>query len=168
MDPFSQFFAAYLHTISNSIAEVYVDSMNTTITSQSLVYNDTNIRFQHQLWKIKPNSVCSDFEGQVTQLSKCTQQAKTMFTELCTQLSSMENLNPRGRSLSNMYCNASLTYKPMVAYISESEYKSEQELKEKECNLMILKAMQQEYLEVIRNKNNTCKIIDSNNVENKK
>ncbi|MBB1318159.1 hypothetical protein H5123_10990 [Shewanella sp. SR43-4] len=156
MDPFSQLFAAYLHTVSNTIAEVYVDSMNTTVTSQSLVYNDTNIRFQHQLWKIKPNSVCSDLEQQANQLSKCTQQAKTMFTELCTQLSSMENLNQRGRSLSNMYCNASLTYKPMVAYISEPKQKSEQELKEKECNLMIIRAMQDNSSEVLAQKEQAC------------
>ena len=159
MDPFSQFFAAYLHTISNSIAEVYVDSMNTTVTSQSLVYNDTNIRFQHQLWKIKPNSVCSDLEQQATQFSKCTQQAKAMFTELCTQLSNMENLNQRGRSLSNMYCNAALTYKPMVAYISEPNQKTEQELKEKECNLMILKAMQDNSSETLKQKDKLCKHI---------
>jgi iron uptake system EfeUOB component EfeO/EfeM len=156
MDPFSQFFAAYLHTVSNSIAEVYLDSMKTTVTSQSLVYNDTNIRFQHQLWKIKPNSVCSDLGQQATQFSKCTQQAKDMFTELCTQLSSMENLNQRGRSLSNMYCNASLNYKPMVAYISEPKQKTEQELKETECNLMILKAMQDNSSEVLKQKDEAC------------
>jgi iron uptake system EfeUOB component EfeO/EfeM len=156
MDPFSQLFAAYLHTVSNSITEVYVDSMNTTVTSQSLIYNDTTIRFQHQLWKIKPNSVCSDLEQQATQFSKCTQQAKVMFTELCTQLSSMENLNQRGRSLSNMYCNASLSYQPMIAYISEPEQKTEQELKQKECNLMILRAMQDSSPEVLKQKEEVC------------
>tara|TARA_R110002033_G_scaffold99376_1_gene147772 strand:+ start:2964 stop:3440 length:477 start_codon:yes stop_codon:yes gene_type:complete len=156
MDPFSQLFAAYLHTVSNSIAEVYVDSMNTTVTSQSLVYNDTNIRFQHQLWKIKPNSVCSDLEQQATQFSKCTQQAKTMFTELCTQLSSMENLNQKGRSLSNMYCNASVNYKPMVAYISQPKEKTEQELKERECNLMILKGMLDKSPETLEQKEKAC------------
>ncbi|MFT7005271.1 MAG: iron uptake system EfeUOB component EfeO/EfeM [Sulfurimonas sp.] len=156
MDPLSQLFAAYLHTVSNSIAEVYVDSMNTTVTSQSLVYNDTTIRFQHQLWKIKPNSVCSDLEQQATQFSQCTQQAKAMFTELCTQLSSMENLNQKGRSLSNMYCNASLTYKPMVAYISEPKQKTEQKLKEKECNLMILMAMQDSSPDVLAQKEAVC------------
>ena len=142
MDPLSQLFAAYLQAASNNIADHYMDSMNTTVTTQSLVYHGTTIRFQHQLWKIRPNSVCTDFEQQATQYSKCTQQAEAMFTELCTQLSSMENLNQRGRSLSNMYCNASLNYKPMVAYISEPEQKTEQELKQKECNLMILMAMQ--------------------------
>ncbi|WP_350999870.1 hypothetical protein [Shewanella sp. TB7-MNA-CIBAN-0143] len=159
MDPFSQLFAAYLHTVSNSIAEVYVDSMNTTVTSQSLVYNDTNIRFQHQLWKIKPTSVCSDLEQQATQFSKCTQQAKAMFTELCTQLSSMENLNQKGRSLSNMYCNASLSYKPMIAYISEPKQKTEQELKEKECNFMILKAIQDNSSETLKQKDTACDFV---------
>lgn len=156
MDPLSQLFAAYLQTVSNSFAEVYVDSMNTTVTSQSLVYNDTNIRFQHQLWKIKPNSVCSDLEQQASQFSKCTQQAKTMFTDLCTQLSSMDNLSQRGRSLSNMYCNASLNYKPMVAYISDPKQKTEQKIKEKECNLMILKAMHDSSEEVLKQKEKAC------------
>ncbi|MGR3971794.1 hypothetical protein [Shewanella sp. 1180_01] len=158
MDPLSQLFAAYLHTVSNSIAGVYLDSMNTTVTTQSLVYNDTTIRFQHQLWNVRPASVCSDLEQQATPFSKCTQQAKAMFTELCTQLSSMENLNQKGRSLSNMYCNASITYKPMVAYISEPKHKSEQKLKEQDCNLMILKAMQDSSAEVLEQKDVACSI----------
>ncbi|MGI3016733.1 hypothetical protein [Shewanella algae] len=156
MDPLSQLFAAYLQAASNNIADHYMDSMNTTVTTQSLVYHGTTIRFLHQLWKIRPNSVCTDFEQQATQYSKCTQQAKAMFTELCTQLSSIDNLNQKGRKLSNMYCNASLSYKPMIAYISEPEQKTDQELKQKECNLMILKAMQDSSLEVIKQKEKAC------------
>ncbi|WOT06220.1 hypothetical protein [Shewanella youngdeokensis] len=156
MDPLSQLFAAYLQAASNNIADQYMDSMNTTVTTQSLIYNDTQIRFQHQLWKIRPKSVCSNLEQQATQYSKCTQQAKAMFTELCTQLSSMDNLNQKGRKLSNMYCNASLNYKPMIAYISEPKPKSEKELKQKECNLMILKAMQDSSEEVLKQKEKAC------------
>lgn len=157
MDPLSQLFAAYLQAASNNIADHYMDSMNTTVTTQSLIYNDTQIRFQHQLWKIRPKSVCSDFKQQATQYSKCTQQAKAMFTELCALLSNKADLNLKGRKLSNMYCNASLNYKPMIAYISEPEPKTEQELKQKECNLMILKAMQDKSLEVIKQKEQACK-----------
>ncbi|MGS0682844.1 hypothetical protein ACVBIL_17030 [Shewanella sp. 125m-7] len=142
MDPLSQLFAAYLQAASNNIADQHMGSVNATVTTQSLVYNDTNIRFQHQLWKIRPKSVCSDLEQQATQYSKCTQQAKAIFEELCTQLSNNRGLKQKGRKLSNMYCNASLNYKPMIAYINEPEQKTEQELKQKECNLMILKAMQ--------------------------
>ncbi|MFP9132764.1 hypothetical protein ACLKZ7_07210 [Shewanella algae] len=156
MDPLSQLFAAYLQAASNNITDHYMDSMNTTVTTQNLVYHGTTIRFQHQLWKIRPKSVCSDLEQQATQFSQCSQLAKTMFTELCTQLSSMDNLNHKGRKLSNMYCNASLSYKPMIAYISEPEQKTEQELKQKECNLMILKAMQDSTLEVAKQKDRAC------------
>jgi hypothetical protein len=66
MDPLSQPFTPYLQAASNNITDHYVDSMNTTVTTQSLVYNDTNIHFQHQLWKVKPKSVCSDLEQQAT------------------------------------------------------------------------------------------------------
>lgn len=156
MDPLSQLFAAYLQAASNNIAEHYMDSMNTTVTTQSLIYNDTNIRFQHQLWKVRPKSVCSDLEQQATQFSRCTQHAKDMFTDLCTQLSSMNNLNQKGRSLSNMYCNASLSYKPMIAYISVPEQRTEKEMKQKECNLMILKAMQDSNPEVLKQKEDAC------------
>ncbi|NKF50189.1 hypothetical protein G3R49_06340 [Shewanella sp. WXL01] len=152
----SQLFVAYLHTASNSITEVYTDSMNTSVTTKSLVYQNTNIRLQHQLWKIRPNSVCANHSQQATQFSKCTQQAKAMFTELCSELSCMDNLSNKGRSVTNMYCNASLSYKPMVAYIGEPELKSEQELKQKKCNLMILKAMQDDSPETLEQKEKAC------------
>lgn len=156
MDPLSQLFVTYLQVASNNIADHYMDSMNTTVTTQSLIYNDTQIRFQHQLWKIRPKSVCSDLEQQATQYSKCSQQAKAMFTELCTQLSNKTDLNQKGRKLSNMYCNASLNYKPMIAYISEPKAKTEQELKQQECNLMLLRAMQDKSPEVIKQKEVAC------------
>ncbi|WP_394229098.1 hypothetical protein [Shewanella colwelliana] len=156
MDPLSQLFAAYLQAASNNITDHYMDSMNTTVTTQNLVYHGTTIRFQHQLWKIRSKSVCTDFEQQATQYSKCTQQAKAMFTELCTLLSNMDNLNQKGRKLSNMYCSASLSYKPMIAHISKPKPKTEQELKQKECNLMILKAMQDSSPEVLKQKEVTC------------
>lgn len=158
MDPLSQLFAAYLQAASNNIADHYMDSMDTTVTTQSLIYHGTNIRFQHQLWKIRPNSVCTDFEQQATQYSKCTQQAKAMFTDLCTQLSGMNNLSHRGRSLSNMFCNAAVSYEPMIASISAPKPKTEQELKQKECNLRILKAMQDSSAEVLKQKEVACSI----------
>lgn len=156
MDPLSQLFAAYLQAASNNIADHYMDSMNSTVTTQSLIYNDTQIRFQHQLWKIRPKSVCSDLEQQATQYSKCTQHAKAMFAELCTQLSNKTDLNQKGRKLSNMYCNASLNYKPMIAYISEPKLKTEQELKQQKCNLMILRAMQDKSPEALEQKEKAC------------
>ncbi|TWO84203.1 hypothetical protein AYI75_12415 [Shewanella algae] len=88
MDPLSQLFAAYLEMVSNNITSAYVDAVNTTVTAQTLTYKGTDIRFQHFLWQVKQESVCADLKQQATSYSKCTQQAKAMFTDLCNQLSS--------------------------------------------------------------------------------
>ncbi|TVL10540.1 hypothetical protein AYI82_05835 [Shewanella algae] len=156
MDPLSQLFAAYLEMVSNNITSAYVDAANTTVTTQTLTYQGTDIRFQHFLWQVKQESVCADLKQQATSYSKCTLQAKAMFTDLCNQLSSMKNLNSKGRSLSRMYCNASLNYKPMIATISTPARKTEQQLKEQECNLLILKAMQDSSPEVANRRDKAC------------
>ncbi len=142
MDPFSQLFAAYLEMVSNNITSAYVDASNTAITSQALNYQGTEIQFQYFLWQVKQESVCANLKQLAIPYSNCTQQAKAMFTDLCKQLSAMNNLNNKGRSLSRMYCNASLNYKPMIASISQPKQRTESELKERECNRLILEAMQ--------------------------
>ncbi|MCS6133852.1 hypothetical protein G3496_02725 [Shewanella baltica] len=159
MDPLSQLFSAYLEMVSNNITSAYVDAAHTTVTAQTLTYQGTEIRFQHFLWQVKQESVCANLKQQATPYSKCTQQAKAMFTDLCDQLTAIKNLNNKGRSLSRMYCNASLNYKPMIASISAPMPKTEQELKEKECNLMIMKAMQDSSSEPLKQKEEACKEI---------
>ncbi|MBO2586004.1 hypothetical protein [Shewanella algae] len=156
MDPLSQLFAAYLEMVSNNITNAYVDAANTTVTAQTLTYKGTDIRFQHFLWQVKQESVCADLKQKATSYSNCTQQAKAMFTDFCSQLSSMNNLNSKGRSLSRMYCNASLNYKPMIATISTPVRKTEQQLKDKECNQLILKAMQDSSAELAKRRDKIC------------
>ncbi|MGI3001797.1 hypothetical protein ACRTDJ_01655 [Shewanella algae] len=156
MDPLSQLFAAYLEMVSNNITNAYIDAANTNVTAQTLTYKGTDIRFQHFLWQVKQESVCADLKQQATAYSKCTLQAKAMFTDLCNQLSSMKNLNSKGRSLSRMYCNASLNYKPMIATISTPTRKTEQQLKDKECNQLILKAMQDSSPELAKRRDKIC------------
>ncbi|QSX36105.1 hypothetical protein [Shewanella sedimentimangrovi] len=156
MDPLSQLFAAYVEMVSNNITNAYADAANMTVTAQTITYQGTDIRFQHFLWQIKQESVCADLQQQATPYSKCTQQAKAMFTDLCNQLSAMKNLSQKGRSLSRMYCNASLNYKPMIATISKPRQKTEQELKDKECNVLILKAMQDSSPELAKRRDKVC------------
>lgn len=125
MDPLSQLFAAYLEMVSNNITSAYVDASSRTTTAQTLNYKGTEIRFQHFLWQVKQESVCADLKQKAMTYSNCTQQAKAMFSDLCNQLSAMNNLNNKGRSLSRMYYNASLSYKPLVATLGEPSIKTE-------------------------------------------
>ncbi|WP_335915660.1 hypothetical protein [Shewanella algae] len=68
----------------------------------------------------------------------------------------MKNLNSKGRSLSRMYCNASLSYKPMIAIIGKPEEKTEQQLKEKACNQLILVAVENSSFEIVKLKDKAC------------
>ncbi|MEZ9236646.1 hypothetical protein [Shewanella sp. 10N.286.52.A9] len=156
MDPLSQLFAAYLESVSNNVSKVYSDSLNTTISTKVLQYHDTEIRFQHQMWRIKQDSVCVNLIQDSTQYSKCTQQAKSMFNDICIQLSSKQNLSAKGRSISNMYCNATLTYKPMVAQISQPKAKTPQQLQDKLCNQLILASMQDNSEDIQKQKEAAC------------
>ncbi|QYJ90850.1 hypothetical protein [Shewanella halotolerans] len=156
MDPISQLFAAYLEMVSSNIVASYEDAANTRLVSQRLVYEDTAIGFQHQLWRIRDQSVCADIKQDVTQYAYCTRKAKRMFTSLCQQLSRRDDLNPHGRRLSTMYCNASLSYKPMIAHIGEPSLRSEQQRAQKRCNELILKAMQDKSPEVQQQKAAAC------------
>ncbi|MFC1518515.1 hypothetical protein ACFL6Z_02215 [Pseudomonadota bacterium] len=156
MDPLSQLFAAYLESVSNNVTKAYSDSLNTTVTTKVLQYHDTEIRFQHQMWRIKQNSVCANLIQDSTRYSKCTQQAKSMFNDICIQLSSTENLSAKGRSISNMYCNATLSYKPMVAQISKPKAKTAQQLADKLCNQLILESMQDNSEDIQKQKEAAC------------
>ena len=156
MDPISQLFAAYLEMVSSNIVASYEDAANTRVVSQRLVYEDTPIGFQHQLWRIRDNSVCADIKQDVTQYAYCTRKAKHMFASLCQQLSGRDDLNQHGRRLSTMYCNAALSFKPMIAHIGEPSSRSEQQRAQKRCNELILKAMQDKRPEVQQQKAAAC------------
>jgi len=72
----------------------------------------------------------------------------------------MDNLSSKGRQISNMYCNASLNYKPMIAHISAPKPKSEQEQRQKACNLLILKAMQDKSSATQKQKEAACAAVE--------
>ncbi|WP_392341926.1 hypothetical protein [uncultured Shewanella sp.] len=156
MDPLSQLFAVYLESVSNNVSKIYSDNLNTTITTKVLRYENTEIRFQHQLWRIRNDSVCANLIQDSTQYSECTQLAKTMFNEVCVKLSSNENLSAKGRSISNMYCDATITYKPMVAQISQPKAKTAQQFEDQLCNQLILEAMQNDSEDIQKQKQAAC------------
>jgi hypothetical protein len=156
MDPLSQLFAAYLNTASSMISQPYIDAVDANVTTENIDYNGTHIRFQHQLWKIRPQSVCADMVQDSSRYASCTQQGKQMFTELCSSISKLENLSLKGQRIGNMYCNASLSYQPMIASIGMPKPKTAQELKQKECNQLILKAMQDESEAISKQRDEAC------------
>jgi len=103
-------------------------------------YKGSRIPYQHQIWRIKDKSVCFDFQDNASQYSQCTIKAKDLFKDMCSELSNNKSQHWNIQKHKTMYCNAALSYKPMVATItSGSDFKINDATKK--CNEFILKAM---------------------------
>ncbi|MCL1036458.1 hypothetical protein L2750_04740 [Shewanella submarina] len=108
---------------------------------------------------MKPETVCIDLEQHATHYSRCTQKAKSMFTEICSELSGKHLLSSKAQSLTRMYCKASISYQPVIASIGEPKPITATQMQEKECNRLILKAMQDDSPEVAAKKEKVCALV---------
>ena len=141
IDPVSAFFAAYVSAINTNVHENISDIYGTELKTEFVQYENMNISFQYQIWKIKSNTVCTSYNQGDTNHSKCTIKAKSFFTEMCKELTKRNNSNWKMKKLKNMYCNASINYQPVIANISNPKGITEEREREKKCNLLILKTM---------------------------
>ncbi len=117
MEPISMLFATYLQTLGQTYAERSIDRMNLDLRPQVIEYQGHQIGFQHQMWKIREQSVCANLRsGDYLVYSRCTVAAKQMFNELCQQLAQQGNSSPVVQHR-NMYCSAAVSFQPTVATI---------------------------------------------------
>jgi len=140
MEPINTLVNAYIGFVSQSIMGNYRQNTNLDLTPVSIQYKNTEINFQHQMWRIRDKSICDDLKQDSAIYSDCTIKAKSLFNEICNALTSKSNKRVRESQYQRMYCNAAIKYKPMVATISSSETVKNKAL-EKLCNQLILKAM---------------------------
>jgi len=142
LDPVSLVLSAYLATVQNTVHNAVADHMGTEVKATSIEYEGLTIPFQYQIWKIKDKSVCGVYSEDVLRYSECSIKAKELFTSLCSQLESSSQNGWRRSKLKNMYCNASVSYKPTVAFISHGfDVGAIREAKQK-CNIATVKAME--------------------------
>lgn len=120
------------------------DVMGLELQAKVVEYQGHKIDYQYQLWKIKPESVCSTKKNElVNEYSKCTTAAKTMFSETCDYLSQHPQNHWKYTKLKNMYCNAAVSYAPITATISKtSEAEAEMWEAKQKCSLLTLEARQ--------------------------
>lgn len=158
MDPISTVLSGYIISISSYIQEDYRSRVGLELTPLVIKHNKMDIPFQHQIWKIKDKSVCELYKQNSAKYSKCTINAKSLFTEICSELSKKKSNNWQHQKYQNMYCNASITYKPMVASISSGSSSKKSDA-EKKCNELILKAMSNKDKELIARRDQACNSI---------
>lgn len=138
MDPISAFFAAVLQSTSNVVHQQTSDFMGTEIQAVAVDYQGQRISFQHQLWRIREASVCADKKNNVGEFSKCTLAAKEFFVESCNYLQATGGYGWRFDKTKNMYCLASVSFSPTVAFVAPAHEETPIEIAKRECNKVIL------------------------------
>jgi hypothetical protein len=156
MDPISTLLAAYISAITATGNQIPADINDNTINSEVITYADVNIPFQYQMWAINNESVCATYTEKMSVYAECTVKAKSLFTTLCNDLPEGNSENTKASLLKNMYCNASVNYGPTIALITKPKPLTSERAIEKQCNLLILKTMDNKDSELLAEKELIC------------
>jgi hypothetical protein len=121
MDPLSALFAGFVQQAGESISQAAISGMNAEPETVIVDYHDQRVSFVHQLWRIRPESVCADQRARLADDAPCTQAAQALFEEACARLTAQPVRDPAARSLRTMYCNAAERFQPTQANIQWSD-----------------------------------------------
>jgi hypothetical protein len=139
MDPLSALFAALLDSTSGAVSNYMQESLGTEVKTVVVDHNDQRISYQHQLWRIRDESVCVDKRNSMAEFSKCTLAAKELFVDACRYLRESRGSGLKYDRTKNMYCAASSSFKPTIAFVAPASQASPLELARRECNRLVLK-----------------------------
>lgn len=158
MDPITSLISGYILSISGGIQNSYSKNVNLDVIPVIIKYKNMNISFQHQLWRIKDKSVCLSFKNTPIEFASCSNKAKSMFSEICTELSKGKKVDIFSK-YQRMYCNAAVNFKPMIASISSGS-STKVTKNEKLCNQLILQSMGNKSKSLAKRRVEVCKLED--------
>jgi len=157
MDPLSMVFATYIDLVSSTVYETMTDRLGTEIKSVVVKHEEMDIPYSYQMWKIRPNGVCTSYQLDIQKLSKCTIAAKSLFKNTCLHMQNNPKSDWRYRKLKNMYCHAANTYQPILASIQVPEKRTPLQLARSECNIAVAKLMSDKSEENRKAQEQACK-----------
>lgn len=157
MDPISYVFSAYLNTVQVNVHDHVSERYGTHITPVEIQYEGVNVAFQHQIWRVRDQSVCGTVRNDLKAYSECTVKAKKLFGALCSELSKAPKQNWKHGKFRTMYCNASVSFKPTIASVSPgTDGTSELEKARQACNAATVAAMGNMEPKVLKEKRELC------------
>ncbi|WP_227512684.1 MULTISPECIES: hypothetical protein [Marinobacter] len=158
LDPVSLVFSAYLNTLQTTVSNHFNETRNLEITPVVVEYEGTPVSYQHQLWRVRPESVCANYQQNISKFSKCTVKASRLFNALCLELkqSGVEGL--RQVQVQNMYCNAAVSFKPTVADIGSAQTLSGLEEARRACNAATVSSMGNSDPRLARERDKACEV----------
>lgn len=156
MDPISLFFISYAELIQGITQKRILDVKGTDISSISVMHDGVDIPFSFQLWRIRDNSVCSKYSANAAQYSSCTVAARSLFNDMCGELQKVDSTELKQKRIKNMYCNAAVQFKPVVANVQWTEARSELDIARRECNTALAAASGSVDPELIARRDYSC------------
>jgi len=156
MDPISVIFASYLELVSFGVTNEMTDLLGTEIQSVVVEHQSTKVPYSYQLWRIRPKSVCNTYNLNIEEFSRCTLAAKSLFNETCLHLQKGEKEHWKYTKMKNMYCDASITFKPTIANIREAYAKTPLQLARTECNIATAELMGNRNSKIQKKKESSC------------
>jgi hypothetical protein len=117
MDPLSSLFAAFLDHASAAITHHMLHGMHANPQTVVVEHQGQRVSFQHQLWRVRGRSVCSDRRADIATFARRTQAAHEIFEQACQELRANPQPALNYRPMLNMYCAAAAEFKPTQASI---------------------------------------------------
>lgn len=156
MDPISVIFASHLELVSFNVTHKMTDLLGTEIQSVVVEHQNIQVPYSYQLWRIVPKSVCNTYNLNIEEFSRCTLAAKSLFNETCLYLQKGEKEHWKYTKMKNMYCNASMTFKPTIANIRRASVKTPLQLARTECNIATAELMGNHNSKTQKKKESSC------------
>ena len=156
MDPISAAFASYIDLVSFRATKRMTDMLGTEVQTVVVEHQGIRIPYMYQIWKIKPKSVCSSYSQNISNYSKCTIAAQSLFKDTCAYLQANPKEHWKHLKLKNMYCAAAITYKPTMASIESAAVQSPLDKARAKCNLAVAEAMGNQSNENKKKKEKAC------------
>lgn len=158
MDPVSLVFSAYLNTVQSTVSNHFNETSNLEITPIVIEYEGVPVSYQHQLWRVRSESVCANSQQSIGQFSQCTVKASRLFNALCSELKQSGSDDWRHVKIQNMYCNAAVSFKPTVAKIGSAQALSGWEEARQACNAATVAAMGNSDPRITRERDQACEV----------
>lgn len=117
--------------------DILKDQWNSELTTININHLGKNVVFQHQMWKVKYDTVCINYP-RITDRSTCQVIAQGLFQELCQKPPVTINHELYSKH-KKMYCNAGRAFTPVIANIRKAKEKQDPE--NQKCNMLIIKSM---------------------------
>lgn len=153
--------ASLISGIANPLVNDIAAATNSRIEVKNIMYEGENITFQHSLWKIRNDTVCSSYTTISPDYSSCTVKAKMLFDDLCQYLSVNHTASPYHHSYQQMYCDAAVRFTPTIVSITKGDEntQSDSERLRIKCNSLTIDALLSKDVALIAERDRVCGLL---------